>query len=120
MLWRACSRPIKLACTWPIEFELLSGVKPAEEGDLKQALALAQHFPFLQDDWSAAALLEWRLQAEGLTVPRNDIFVAVIAIKLRQPVACRDKHFDAIKKVVNRNLSDDEKKFGGELLVEQM
>ena len=110
----------RVACTWPIEFELLSGVKPAEEDDLKQALALAQHYPFTQDDWHMAALLERRLRAEGLTVPRNDIFVAVVAIKLRQPVACRDKHFDAIKKVVNRNLSDDEKKFGGELLVEQM
>jgi predicted nucleic acid-binding protein len=110
----------RVACTWPIEFELLCGVKPAEEDDLKQALALAQHFPFTQDDWRTAALLERRLRIEGLTVPRNDIFVAVVAIKLRQPVACRDKHFDAMKKIVNRNLSDDEKKFGGELLVEQM
>jgi predicted nucleic acid-binding protein len=109
-----------VACTWPIEFELLSGVKTTEEDDLKEALALAQHFPFTQGDWRAAASLERRLRAEGLTVPRNDVFVAIVAIKLRQPIVCRDKHFEIIKKVVNRNLSDEEKKSGGELLVEQM
>ncbi|MGH7975502.1 MAG: type II toxin-antitoxin system VapC family toxin [Limisphaerales bacterium] len=110
----------QVACTCPVRFELLSGVRTSEEDDLEQALALSQHFPFNQDDWRSAALLERRLRAEGLTVPRNDIFVAVIAIKLRQPVVCRDKHFDTIKKIVSRNLSDDEKKYGGELMVEQI
>jgi predicted nucleic acid-binding protein len=108
------------ACTCPIQFELLSGVKDSEETDLNRALALTQHFSFNEGDWRAAALLERRLRTEGVTVPRNDIFVAVVAIRLRQPVLCRDKHFDAIKKIVNRNLSDDEKKFGGELMVEQI
>jgi predicted nucleic acid-binding protein len=104
----------------PIRFELLSGVKAAEENDLEQALALAQHYQFGPDDWRAAAVLERRLRAKGLTLPRNDIFVAVIAVRLRQPVACRDKHFDTIKKTVNEGLTDDQKKFGGELMVEQL
>jgi predicted nucleic acid-binding protein len=64
--------------------------------------------------------LERRLGTKGLTVPRNDIFVAVKAIRLRQPVVCRDKHFDAIKRIVDEGLGDDEKRFGGELVVEQV
>jgi predicted nucleic acid-binding protein len=110
----------QVACTCPIRFELLSGVKATEESDLKQALSLSQNYQFGADDWNAAAILERRLRAKGKTVPRNDIFVAVIAIKLRQPVVCRDKHFDTIKKIVNEGLNNDEKKFGGELKVEQL
>ena len=108
------------ACTCPIRFELLSGVRAAEESDLEQALALAQNYPFGPDDWRAAAILERRLRTKGLTVPRNDIFVAVKAIGLRQSVVCRDRHFDAIKKIVDEGLDADEEKIGGELIVEQI
>jgi predicted nucleic acid-binding protein len=108
------------ACTCPIRFELLSGVKATEESDLKQALALARDYPFGPDDWRAAAILEHRLRAKGLTMPRNDVFVAVKAIVLRQPVVCRDRHFDAIKKIVDEGLGDDERKFTGALIVEQI
>src|SRR5437016_7467888 len=69
------------AYTCPIRFELLSGVKPTEEDDLEQAFALSHHFPFEPDDWRAAALLERQLRAKGLTVPRNDLFVATIGIR---------------------------------------
>jgi predicted nucleic acid-binding protein len=88
------------AYTCPIRFELLSGAKTNEEDDLKQALALAQNYPFEPEDWGHAALLERRLRAKGLTIPRNDLFVAAVAIRVRIPVVCRDKHFDAVKKIV--------------------
>ncbi|MDD5139008.1 MAG: PIN domain-containing protein [Verrucomicrobiales bacterium] len=89
------------AYTCPVRFELLSGAKPDEEDDLEQALALAQNYQFEPDDWRQAALLERRLRAKGLTIPRNDLFVAVVAIRARMPVVCRDKHFDAIKMIVS-------------------
>lgn len=110
----------RVACTCPVRFELLSGAKKNEEADLAQALSLTQHYPFEADDWNRAALLERRLRAKGLTIPRNDLFVAVVAIRARMPVVCRDKHFDAIRKIVADGLDDAEKKFGGELLVEQL
>jgi predicted nucleic acid-binding protein len=110
----------QVACTCPVRFELLSGVKAAEESDLEQALSLSQHYPFGPDDWRAAAILERRLRAKGLTLPRNDIFVAVVAVRLRLPVVCRDKHFDTIKKIANEGLGDEERKSGGELMVEQI
>jgi len=88
------------AYTCPIRFELLAGAKPNEEADLEQALALAQYFPFGQDDWRDAALLERQLRCKGLTIPRNDIFVAAVAVRAGLTVVCRDSHFDAIRKIV--------------------
>jgi len=89
------------AYTCPIRFELLSGAKADEENDLEQALALAQNYEFVLDDWRQAAMLERRLRAKGLTVPRNDLFVAVVAIRARLPIVCRDKHFDAVGKIAD-------------------
>jgi len=89
------------AYTCPIRFELLSGAKADEENDLEQALELAQNYEFGADDWRQAALLERRLRAKGLTIPRNDLFVAVVAIRTRLPIVCRDKHFDAIGKIAD-------------------
>jgi predicted nucleic acid-binding protein len=93
------------AYTCPVRFELLSGVRPEEEGDLEQALAFSRHVPFEREDWPAAALLERHLRAEGVTMPRNDLFVAVVAIRTRLTVACRDAHFDAMRGVVGETLN---------------
>jgi predicted nucleic acid-binding protein len=92
------------AYTCPIEFELLSGVKPAEEADLKQALHLSQHIPFTRADWHEAALLERKLRSSGVTIPRNDLFVATVAIRAGLTLSCRDTHFDAISRVVGKEL----------------
>jgi predicted nucleic acid-binding protein len=93
------------AFTCPIRFELRSGVKPAEEADLEEALSLAQHFPFGGDDWCAAARLERQLRGKGLTIPRNDLFVATVAIRTGLTIVCQDKHFDAIRKVIGDTLT---------------
>lgn len=92
------------AYTCPIRFELLSGVRPEEEADLEQAFAFSQHIPFECDDWRAAARLEGQLRRRGVTVPRNDLFVATVAIRSRLPVACRDTHFDAMSAMVGEPL----------------
>ena len=94
----------RVACTCPVRFELLSGVKPSEEADLQQALALAQHFNFEPADWTAAAQLERQLRGKGLTIPRNDLFVAVVAMRTGFPVVCRDSHFDAMQKIAGQTL----------------
>ncbi len=97
------------AYTCPIRFELLSGVRPTEQADLEQALGFGHHLPFEADDWREAALLERQLRAKGVTVPRNDLFVATVAIRAGLPLLCRDAHFDALRKV-----------FAGRLAVEQI
>ena len=92
------------AYTCPIRFELLSGVKPGEERDLEQAFALSHHVPFEQNDWAEAARLERQWRARGLNVPRNDLFVATVALRLGVVVLCRDAHFIAAQRVAGERL----------------
>jgi len=79
--------------------------RPGEEADLTQALQFSQHVPFETDDWRAAAKLERELRGQGLTIPRNDLFVATVAIRAKLTVACRDAHFDAVKRAVGDRLT---------------
>ena len=92
------------AYTCPIRFELLSGVRLGEEKDLEQAFALSHHFPFEPADWQEAGRLERQLRARGLSVPRNDLFVAVVAIRTGLVILCRDVHFSAAQKVAGDKL----------------
>ncbi len=92
------------AYTCPIRFELLSGVRAGEETDLEQAFALSHHFPFEQDDWREAARLERQFRARGLNLPRNDLFVATVAIRTGLAILCRDAHFSAAQKVAGAKL----------------
>ena len=90
--------------TCPIRFELLSGVKAGEEEDLEQVFVLARHIPFEPEDWRTAALLERQLRGRGLTIPRNDLFVATVAMRTSLTLVCRDAHFDTIRKVAGDSL----------------
>jgi predicted nucleic acid-binding protein len=92
------------AYTCPIRFELLTGVKPDEEDDLEQAFALSHHLPFEQDDWREAASFERQLREKGIIVPRNDLFVATVAIRAGLPIICRDTHFDIARKIAGERL----------------
>jgi predicted nucleic acid-binding protein len=93
-----------VAYTCPIRFELWSGVRSGEESDLEQAFALSHHFPFEQDDWLEAARFERQLRGKGLQVPRNDLFVATVAIRTGLTILCRDAHFIAAQSVVGKRL----------------
>lgn len=94
----------RAAYTCPIRFELLSGVRSEEEADLEQAFSFSRHIPFEADDWREAAMLERLMRTKGLTIPRNDLFVAVVAIRARLPVVCRDAHFDSARKMIGERL----------------
>ncbi len=96
------------AFTCPIRFELLSGAKPNEEADVTQALGLSQHVPFEQGDWLEAAKLERELRRAGVTLPRNDLFVAVVAIRTGFSVLCRDQHFERMRKIFGAHLKVDQ------------
>jgi predicted nucleic acid-binding protein len=92
------------AYTCPIRFELLSGAKPDEEADLADAFRLSSHVPFETNDWKDAAVLERELRSKGVTVPRNDLFVATVGIRTGFVVTCRDAHFDAVRRIVGDRL----------------
>jgi predicted nucleic acid-binding protein len=92
------------AYTCPIRFELLCGVKKGEEADLAEAFRFSHHLPFTVEDWKGAAQLERELRLSGLTIPRNDLFVATVAIRTGVPVVCRDAHFDQVRRIVGERL----------------
>ena len=96
------------AFTCPIRFELLSGAKPNEEADVMQALAFSQHVLFEPGDWLEAATLERDLRRVGVTIPRNDLFVATVAIRTGLKILCRDQHFDRMHKVFGPRLKADQ------------
>ena len=93
------------AYTCPVRFELLSGVKPEEERDLLEAFRLCAHVPFETEDWTEAASLERELRSRGITVPRNDLFVAAVGLRAGLAIACRDAHFDALRRGTGNRLA---------------
>ena len=91
--------------TCPSRFELLSGVRAGEEADLQEALGFSQHILFERDDWREAAALERLLHNKGVKIPRNDLFVATVAIRTGLSLVCRDAHFNAIASVVGKKMN---------------
>ena len=85
------------AFTCPVRFELLAGAKDAERGDVEQALAFGHHLPFTQAMWMRAADVERSLRGRGVVVPRDDIFVATVALEHRVGILCKDRHFDLMR-----------------------
>jgi predicted nucleic acid-binding protein len=77
----------------PVEFELLSGARPKELPDLRAALSFGTRLDFSQACWHRAAEFEQTLRKRGVTVPRDDIFVAAAASVHDVPLYARDPHF---------------------------
>ena len=88
----------------PIEFELLTGARPAETADIHTAMTFCTMLEFSSNCWRRAADLERTLRGNGITVPRDDIFVASAALVYDTPVYCRDAHFELIQAKGSRKL----------------
>ncbi len=85
------------AFTCPIHFEILSGAHDSEIGLVKETFALIERHPFRPEFWDQAADLDRRLRKKGVTIPRDDLFIAVAAHRLSLTLVCKDKHFDLIR-----------------------
>ena len=64
----------------PIEFELLSGARPGEMADIRDAFRFSERLDFPDACWQRAAQIERDLRAKGVTIPRDDIFVAAVSL----------------------------------------
>lgn len=64
----------------PIELELLAGARRSEVGDIQTAVALCTNLDFNSECWRLAATMDGSLRAKGVTVPRDDIFVAAASM----------------------------------------
>jgi predicted nucleic acid-binding protein len=81
----------------PIEFELLSGARPGELADIQSVFRFSHSLDFPAACWQQAAQLERDLRAKGVTVPRDDIFVAAAALYHHVPLYTCDPHFILIR-----------------------
>lgn len=81
----------------PIEFELLAGARPAEIGDVRTAVSFCISIEFTTECWRRAAALESALRGKGVTVPRDDIFVAATALEHEIPLYTHDTHFELMQ-----------------------
>jgi predicted nucleic acid-binding protein len=81
----------------PIELELRLGARSAEIEDVNAALGFSTYLDFPRSCWERAAGLEKRLRASGVTVPRDDIFVATAGLHHGVAIFAVDLHFAAMR-----------------------
>ena len=81
----------------PVEFELMTGARDSEIKTIRTALRFSTLLDFPLACWQEAAGIESRLRKRGVTVPRDDIFVAATALRHGVPVYARDPHFLLMK-----------------------
>ncbi|OGV64068.1 MAG: hypothetical protein A3K19_05955 [Lentisphaerae bacterium RIFOXYB12_FULL_65_16] len=81
----------------PVQFELLTGAREAEIADIRTALAFSVRLDFPVDCWDRAAQIEKALRGKGVTVPRDDIFVAAAALHHGVALYADDSHFTLMR-----------------------
>ncbi len=81
----------------PIEFELLAGARPSETSDVLAAMSFCEPVEFTRACWRRAAELELELRGRGVTVPRDDVFVATAALEYDLPIYACDAHFELMR-----------------------
>ena len=89
----------------PIVFELMTGARDSEAPTIRKALSFSSLLDFSLDCWERAAHLEKELRQKGVTVPRDDIFVAAAALHHAVALYATDPHFSMIRDAVAHRLA---------------
>jgi predicted nucleic acid-binding protein len=89
----ACLEMGEAAFCGPIEFEILSGAREDELADIHAAFRFSERLDFPAACWQRSAGIERDLRARGVTIPRDDVFVAAAALHHGVPVYSCDPHF---------------------------
>jgi predicted nucleic acid-binding protein len=86
----------------PIFFELLQGIKSAEEKNLlKDALLSLPYLEITLQIWEGAASLSRDLRAKGVTLPLTDLLIGQLAKVNSLEVISLDPHFDQIPDLIH-------------------
>ncbi|WP_353566424.1 PIN domain-containing protein [Haloferula sargassicola] len=88
----------------PVLMELISGARPDDLPRLKNSL---RAYPMAQDPqrlWIDAGSNYSHLRAHGITVPREDVLIATVALFHRCRVYSSDSHFPAIAPILGLRL----------------
>ena len=87
----------RVATTGMVRLEVLGGAGSEQEYERLKGLLLALHqLPVVEESWSDAARLGFRLRRQGVTVPFTDLLIATIAMQAGAVLLHRDRHFDVI------------------------
>lgn len=79
--------------------ELLAGCRNREEQSvIRELLGLSRHLAVEWPHWELAADMLKHLYKSGNRVPLSDVLAAAVAVDKKITLACRDKHFEIIRK----------------------
>ncbi|MDP6359608.1 MAG: PIN domain-containing protein [Planctomycetota bacterium] len=78
----------------PVSFEVMTGARKSEMPIINQAFEFSTLLEFPHECWLASAEIEKELRKQGITVPRDDIFVAAAALHHNVPLYADDRHFE--------------------------
>jgi len=81
----------------PVQFELLAGARESELATIRKAFSFSRFLEFPVQCWERAAELEKTLRRTGITIPRDDIFVAAVALHHKVGVYTTDPHFKMVR-----------------------
>jgi len=95
-----CLSSGEAAYTCPIRFELLSGARRDEIGDVLAGLEFARRVEFTANHWDTAAIHGAKLRAKGVTVPASDLLIATVADLEGLLLLSRDRHFEMVRDAV--------------------
>ena len=93
--------------TCPILFELRAGAREREISDIEVSFSFCNWIPFDAECWKKAVDLERELREKGVTVPRDDIFVASVAILNNIALYSTDAHFQIMIEKGDTNVRID-------------
>ena len=85
------------AYTCPVAFELHTGARKEELGDLHTALELASRIILLPAHWDLAGSSNAGLKAKGINLPASDLLIAIVAHSQQLPLLAKDAHFEMIR-----------------------
>jgi predicted nucleic acid-binding protein len=87
----------------PVLFELLQGIRSAEEREqVKEALLSLNFLEITPADWEGAALISRELRSKGITIPMTDLLLAQLARTHDLEIISLDPHFDQIPGITHR------------------
>ncbi len=81
----------------PVAFELLTGARDSELKQIHEGFSFSCQLDFPMACWMRAAEVEKVLRRRGVTVPRDDVFVAAAALHHGVSIFAQDAHFSIMQ-----------------------
>jgi predicted nucleic acid-binding protein len=81
----------------PILLEVLGGCRPADRKRLVEYFGNVPYRRVPHEAWWRAMRLSWRLRADGVTIPWNDLLIGSLGLLWDLRIFAVDRHFDILE-----------------------